>query len=201
MFLEYIKLLSIGAQPEFSYEYIFPIALILLSVIAIVFIGYKLKEELGAIIAILICGLFFLYMNDLIRILDAYTLSSLSKKPEIKEVEKTKLNPVQDRISPSKYTVYLHYSNEKNKKQVEELATFLKNQGFKVERIERINYKNIDVRYFHGEDKSAALLLKKNLTQFINLYTNLKITSIKTFNLGHKYPTAKKGALELWVSF
>ncbi len=69
MFLEYMRLLGSGAPPEFSFDYIFPIALILLSVAAIVFIGYKLKEELGAIIAILICGLFFLYMNDLFWIL------------------------------------------------------------------------------------------------------------------------------------
>jgi hypothetical protein len=69
MFLEYINLLKIGAQPEFSVDYIFPIALILLSVVAIIFIGYKLNEEMGAIIAVLICGFIFLYMNDLLRIL------------------------------------------------------------------------------------------------------------------------------------
>jgi hypothetical protein len=69
MFLEYINLLKIGAQPEFSVDYIFPIALILLSVVAIIFIGYKLKEEMGAIIAVLICGFIFLYMNDLLGIL------------------------------------------------------------------------------------------------------------------------------------
>ena len=69
MFLEYINLLRIGEQPEFSFDYIFPIALILLTVAAIVFIGYKIKEELGAIIAILICGFIFLYMNDLLGIL------------------------------------------------------------------------------------------------------------------------------------
>ena len=69
MFLEYIKLLGLGIQPEFSFDYILPIALILMSVIFIVFIGYKLKEELGAIIAILICGLFFLYMKDLLWII------------------------------------------------------------------------------------------------------------------------------------
>jgi len=69
MFLEYINLLRIGAQPEFSVDYIFPIALILLSVAAIIFIGYKLKEEMGAIIAVLICGFIFLYMNDLLGIL------------------------------------------------------------------------------------------------------------------------------------
>jgi energy-converting hydrogenase Eha subunit A len=69
MFLEYIRLLRIGAQPEFSFDYIFPTALILLSVTAVVFIGYKIKEELGAIVAILICGFFFLYMNDILGIL------------------------------------------------------------------------------------------------------------------------------------
>ena len=58
MFLEYVKLLSIGGQPEFSFDYIFPIALILLAVVTIVFIGYKIKEELV-----------FLYMNDLLWVL------------------------------------------------------------------------------------------------------------------------------------
>jgi hypothetical protein len=66
VFFEYIKLLRIGAQPEFSFDYILLIALILLSVTAIVFIGYKIKEELGAIIAMLICGFIFFYMKDLL---------------------------------------------------------------------------------------------------------------------------------------
>lgn len=69
MFVEYIRLLRSGIQPEFSFDYILPIALILLAVVTIVFIGYKLKEEMGAIIAILICGLVFLYMNDLLWVL------------------------------------------------------------------------------------------------------------------------------------
>ena len=69
MFLEYIRLLNIGAQPEFSFDYVFPIALILLSVTAVIFIGYKIKEELGAIVAILICGFIFLFMNDLLGVL------------------------------------------------------------------------------------------------------------------------------------
>lgn len=69
MFLEYIKLLRSGIQSEFSFDYILPISLILMFVILIIFIGYKLKEEMGAIIAILICGLFFLYMEDLLWII------------------------------------------------------------------------------------------------------------------------------------
>ena len=69
MFVEYLRLLGTGAQPEFSSDYIFPMAIILLSVIAVVYIGYKIKEELGAIVALLICGAIFFYMNDLLRIL------------------------------------------------------------------------------------------------------------------------------------
>ena len=66
MFVEYIKLLGTGAQPEFSSDYILPMALILLSVVGIVFIGYKIKEELGAIVGLLICVFIILYMNNLL---------------------------------------------------------------------------------------------------------------------------------------
>ena len=69
MFLENIRLLRAGIQPESSFNYNLSIVLIFLSVAAIVFIGYKLKEELGAIIAISICGFFFLYMNDILWVL------------------------------------------------------------------------------------------------------------------------------------
>jgi len=115
-------------------------------------------------------------------------------------VEKTKLNIVQDRIEPGRYTVYFHYSSEKNKKLIEWLAVLLKNRGFGVAGMERFNYRNRDIRYFHKEDKSGALLLQKYLTDFITLHTNFKHTNIKIFNLSHKYPNAKKGAIELWVS-
>ena len=125
--------------------------------------------------------------------------SQVSKKPETKEVEKTKLNLTQERILPGRYTVYLHYSREENKKLIEELAIFLKNKGFEVGGIERFNYKNRDIRYFHSEDKSGAILLKKHLIPFITIY--FKNTNINILNLRHKYPNAKKGALELWVKF
>jgi len=133
--------------------------------------------------------------------LDAGVPSQISKKLETQKAENTKLHLAKNRISQGKYTVYLHYSREENKKQVEELAIYLENQGFKVEGMERINHKNRDVRYFHGEDKPGAVLLKKELTQFVKLYTNFKNTSFKIFNLGPKYPNAKKGILELWIAF
>jgi len=123
------------------------------------------------------------------------------KTAPILHVEKTKLNTVQHMIEPVRYTVYLHYSSEKNKKRIEWLAVLLKKRGFGVAGLERFNYRNTDIRYFHKEDKSGALLLKKYLTDFITLHTNFNHTNIKIFNLSHKYPNAKKGALELWVSF
>jgi type II secretory pathway predicted ATPase ExeA len=122
-------------------------------------------------------------------------------KVDILKAENTKLNPVQDEVLPGRYTAYLHYSDEKNKKMMEELAIFLRNKGFKVNGITLVNYENRDIRYFHSRDKSGALILKKYLIQFITPYTHFKNTKIKIINLSHKYPNAKKGALELWVRF
>ena len=122
------------------------------------------------------------------------------KTAPVPHVEKTKLNTVQHRIEPGRYTVYLHYSSEKNKKPIERLAVLLKKRGFGVAGLERFNYRNTDIRYFHKEDKSGALLLKKYLTDFITRHTNFNHANIKIFDLSHKYPNAKKGALELWVS-
>ena len=66
MLVEYIKLFKIGVQAEIFLDSLFPTTLILLSITAIIFIGYKIKEELGAIIAMLICGFIFFYMKDLL---------------------------------------------------------------------------------------------------------------------------------------
>ena len=125
--------------------------------------------------------------------------SQLFKKLEIKEVEKTQLNIVQDRILPIRYTVSLYYSREENTKLMEEIVIFLKNKGFEVNDVEKVEYNKKDIRYFHDEDRLGALLLKKHLTPFINTY--FKNTNIKIVNLSDKYPNAKKGALEIWVTF
>jgi hypothetical protein len=91
--------------------------------------------------------------------------------------------------------------NKKNKKLMERLSAFLNNCGFKVAGIQRVNYHNQDVRYFHDEDKEGALVLKKQLSDFITPMTDLKDTNIKIINLSSKFPNAQKGALELWVNF
>ncbi|MBW2681381.1 MAG: AAA family ATPase [Deltaproteobacteria bacterium] len=115
--------------------------------------------------------------------------------------EKIELNMPKDTIPSAQYTVYLHYTNEKNKKLMEEMGMLLKNEGMGVFGIERVDYRNNDIRYFHKEDKAGALLLQKYSSKFIPPYMNLEDTNIKIIDLSQKYPNAQKGALELWVNF
>ena len=70
MFFEYGRLLGMGAEPEFSFGFISRIVLILFSVIAMVIIGYKIKGNIGAAVAFLICAIFFLYINGLLPTLN-----------------------------------------------------------------------------------------------------------------------------------
>jgi len=108
---------------------------------------------------------------------------------------------LQDRIQSGRYTIYLHYTNEKNKKLMEGVGILLKNEGIGVLGIERVDYRNNDIRYFHKEDKAGALLLQKYSSKFITPYMNLEDTNIKIIDLSQKYPNVRQGALELWVNF
>jgi hypothetical protein len=42
--------------------------LVMFSILTMIAIGYKIKEGWGAVIAILICAFFLLYLNDLLPI-------------------------------------------------------------------------------------------------------------------------------------
>ena len=66
MFFEYMRLLAMGADPEFSFKFISRLVLVTLSGLAVIFIGYKIKGVWGAVIAVLLCAFLFLYINGLI---------------------------------------------------------------------------------------------------------------------------------------
>jgi hypothetical protein len=74
MFFEYMRLVNMSGEsgPAFSESYpvelITRIVLILLSAVAMVFIGYKIKGVWGATLAIILCALCFLYINGLLPI-------------------------------------------------------------------------------------------------------------------------------------
>lgn len=111
------------------------------------------------------------------------------------------LNEPQHSQPPKKYTVYLHYSDIKNKKLIENFSAFLEENGFEILGIQKVNYKNQDIRFFHNQDRKGAFILKKHLTGFIQSVRNLNESKIKVINLSHKYPEAQKGQLEVWVDF
>ncbi len=121
--------------------------------------------------------------------------------PPSSNIKPTELKEPQHSIQHNKYTVYLHYSDVKNKKLIDNFSAFLEKNGFKVSGIQKVNYKNQDIRFFHDQDRKGAFLLKKHLTGFIQSVKNLNENKIKVINLSRKYPGAQKGLLEVWVNF
>ncbi len=144
--------------------------------------------------------------SDIVKLTE--TVSALNEKTKIgntpppsSEIKPTGLNEPQHSVQHNKYTVYLHYSDIKNRQLMENFSAFLGKNGFEVLGIQKVNYKKQDIRFFHGQDKKGALLLKKYLTGFIQSVKSLNENSIKIINLSRKYPEAQKGLLEVWVDF
>jgi hypothetical protein len=136
------------------------------------------------------------------------TVNALNEKTKIgdtpplpSKIKPTGLNEPQQMIQHKKYTVYLHYSDTENKKLIEDFSAFLEENGFEVSGIQKVNYKNQDIRFFHDQDRKGALLLKKYLTEFFQSVKNLNENKIKVINLSRKYPEAQKGLLEVWLDF
>lgn len=124
-----------------------------------------------------------------------------NKPPPPSKIKPTELNEPQHILRPNEYTVYLHYSDIKNKNLMEKFSAFLEENGFEVSGIQKVNYKSQDIRFFHDQDRKGAFILKKHLTGFVQSVKNLNKNKIKVINLSHKYPEAQKGLLEVWVDF
>jgi hypothetical protein len=139
-------------------------------------------------------------LTETVNALNGKTKTGNTPPPSSK-IKPTGLNKPQHIIQHKKYTVYLHYSDIKNKKLMENFSAFLEENGFEVSGIQKVNYKNQDIRFFHDQDRKGALLLKKHLAGFFQSVKNLNDNEIKVINLSHKYPEAQKGLLEVWVDF
>ena len=136
------------------------------------------------------------------------TINALNEKtktgdtpPPSSKIKPTESNEPQSIVQNNNYMVYLHYSDIKNKKLMENFAAFLEKNGFEVSGIQKVNYHNQDIRFFHDQDREGAFLLKKHLTGFIKSVKTIKENNIKIINLSRKYPEAQKGLLEVWVDF
>lgn len=116
-----------------------------------------------------------------------------------------KAEPVQairDVVAPTVANkVHIHYGLQKDKVMAEAFSDFLRKKGYASVDIEKIQHKCRDIRYFHTDDKQAALLLQKQFNDFVADSTAAKGINLKIKNLGKSYPRAHIGSLEVWVYF
>jgi hypothetical protein len=109
---------------------------------------------------------------------------------------------IKDVVTPAGINkIHIHYARQKDKEMAEALSDFLRKKGYTSIDTERIQHKWRDIRYFHGEDRQAALLLQKQFNDFVADSTAAKGINLKIKNLGKSYPRAQKGSLEVWVFF
>jgi hypothetical protein len=102
---------------------------------------------------------------------------------------------------PAGNKVHIHYARQEDKIMAEAFSDFLRKKGYASVDTERIQHKWRDIRYFHGEDRQAALLLQKQFSDFVAVSTAAKEINLKIKNLEKSYPRAQKGSLEVWVFF
>jgi len=107
----------------------------------------------------------------------------------------------QDEIAPGGIKVYVHYAGEKDKELAEAFSAFLRTKGYASVDAENIKHRHRDIRYFHGEDEKAALLLQKQFNDFIAGSTYVRKFNLNIRDLSKIYSGAKKGSLEVWVFF
>jgi len=109
---------------------------------------------------------------------------------------------IRDVVAPAGVNkVHIHYARQEDKEIAEAFSDFLRKKGYAFVVTEKIQQKWRDIRYFHGEDRQAALLLQKQFNDFVAGSTAAKKINLKIKNLGKSYPRAQKGSLEVWVFF
>jgi len=124
-----------------------------------------------------------------------------SKSSITPQSKKAAVQSMQSDISLERIKVYIHYPKEKDGKAAGGLSDFLKSKGYLFANTEVVHHRSREIRYFHDEDKEAALLLQRHLNDFIaGSYSKRKFT-INIKNWGRYYPGASKGSLEVWVFF
>jgi hypothetical protein len=109
---------------------------------------------------------------------------------------------IKDVVAPAGINkIHIHYARQEDKEMAVAFSDFLRKKGYVSVDTERIQHKWRDIRYFHVEDRRAALLLQKQFNDFVTDPTAAKGINLKIKNLGKSYPRAQKGSLEVWVFF
>jgi len=129
--------------------------------------------------------------------------TALIDKESVAPQRKTETSEVIKNVSapPAVNKVHIHYARQEDKEMAEAFSDFLMKKGYASVDTEKIQHKWRDIRYFHGEDRQAALLLQKQFKDFVADSTAAKGINLKIKNLSNIYPRAQKGSLEVWVLF
>lgn len=132
-------------------------------------------------------------------------VNKLAKKEQISDIQlassKSPSNNVQAALQRTKlgrYGIFLHYSNEENREIMNKLSLFLKNRGYIVPRIQVVNYRVRDIRYYHSEDMGVTEYVQQSVNDFFKSQ-NMKEIPLKIKNLGKEYPRIKRGTIEVWL--
>jgi septal ring factor EnvC (AmiA/AmiB activator) len=123
---------------------------------------------------------------------------NISIEPSI-DVSKN-INVTLQKTRLTNYTIYIHYHDENDKARAKEISDHLKDIGYSVPDIRRVQYKVNDIRYYHKEDQDAAFQLLENVNKFIHSL-NVKPVDLSPQYLGDRYSNVRKGVIELWLSF
>ncbi len=108
-----------------------------------------------------------------------------------------------DRSSLRKQRIALNYARRSDKSLINQLASFLKEEGYTVDKIGRVSMKiyksQWDIRYYY--DREAANLLKTHTQVFLeNIGKENTDIRVRDFSFMLKGPQKiRKGRLELWI--
>ncbi len=129
--------------------------------------------------------------------------TAVDNKGSVASQEKAEtVQEIGDVVAPTGVNkVHIHYAQQKDKVMAEAFSNFLRKKGYASVDTEKVQHKWRDIRYFHSEDKQAALLLQKQFNDFVAESTAAKGINLKIKNLGKSYPRAHRGSLEVWVYF
>ena len=124
------------------------------------------------------------------------------KGSTVPQIKAETVQGIKDAVAPAVMNkIHIQYARKKDKKMAEDFSDFLRKKGYASVDIERIQHKCRDIRYFHDEDRQAALLLQKQFNDFVADSTAAKGINLKIKSLGKSYPRARIGSLEVWVFF
>jgi hypothetical protein len=105
-----------------------------------------------------------------------------------------------DKAKLSKYTIYIHFYDEKDKASVSRIADKLRDLGYSVPALRQVDAKVNDIRYYHMLDEEAAFHLENDVLSFLK-DQNMKRVKLGPEYFGDQYQNVRQGVIELWLNF